>query len=209
MALALFAFSASSQNRTVTGTITDSKGSPVANASVTVKKVTGILSGSATICDNDSATLSIAVTGTGPWSGTLDDGTAFSGASSPITKKVSPVSNHTYSIATLLDVGASCSAQSFDKTGSAAIIVNARPVVNVTGTVSDNSLYQGSIIIRNDATGAIVKDQYYEIHYIPSYNFSMTCPISVTASTDFTVSVKFEDHGHNLTAKTVKIKVNP
>jgi len=82
-------------------------------------------------------------------------------------------------------------------------------VINVTGTVSDNSLYQGDITIRNDVTGEVVKEQYYEIHYIPSYNFSMTCPISVTASTDFTVSVKFEDHGHNVTAKTVKIKVNP
>jgi hypothetical protein len=82
-------------------------------------------------------------------------------------------------------------------------------VINVTGTVSDNSLYQGSITIRNDVTGGVVKDQYYEIHYIPSYNFSMSCPISVTASTDFTVSVKFEDHGHNETAKTVKIRVNP
>jgi len=82
-------------------------------------------------------------------------------------------------------------------------------VVNVTGTVSDNSLYQGSISIRNDATGSVVKDQYYEIHYIPSYNFSMSCPVTVTGPTDFTVSVKFEDHGHNVTAKTVKIKVNP
>ena len=82
-------------------------------------------------------------------------------------------------------------------------------VVSVTGTVSDNSLYQGSITIRNDATGAVVKDQYYEIHYIPSYDFTMTCPITVTTSTDFTVSVKFEDHGHNQTAKTVRIKVNP
>ncbi len=37
LALAFFAFSASSQNRTVTGTIIDSKGNPVVNASVTVK----------------------------------------------------------------------------------------------------------------------------------------------------------------------------
>jgi hypothetical protein len=82
-------------------------------------------------------------------------------------------------------------------------------VVEVSGNVSDNSLFQGSISIRNDANGLVVKDQAYEIHYIPSYNFSMTCPISVTASTNFTVSVKFEDHGHNVTAKTVKITVNP
>jgi len=82
-------------------------------------------------------------------------------------------------------------------------------VIDVTGTVSDNSLFQGSIVIRNDNNGLVVKDQNYEIHYIGSYNFSLSCPISVTASTDFTVSVKFEDHGHNVTAKTVKIKVNP
>jgi hypothetical protein len=81
--------------------------------------------------------------------------------------------------------------------------------INVTGKVSDNSLYQGSITVRNDANGSIVKDQYYEIHYIPTYNFSVSCPISVTAATDFTVTVKFEDHGHNQTVKTVKITVSP
>jgi hypothetical protein len=82
-------------------------------------------------------------------------------------------------------------------------------VINVKGTVSDNSLYQGSVIIRNDATGAIVKEQYYEIHYIPSYNFNVPCTIAVNAATDYTVTVKFEDHGWNQTVKTVKIKVNP
>jgi hypothetical protein len=82
-------------------------------------------------------------------------------------------------------------------------------VVNVTGKVSDNSLFQGSITIRNETDGLIVKDQYYEIHFIPSYNFSMSCPISVTATTDYTVTVKFEDHGFNITTKTLKITVNP
>jgi hypothetical protein len=81
--------------------------------------------------------------------------------------------------------------------------------INVTGKVSDNSLYQGSIAIRNETNGLIVKDQYYEIHYIPSYNFSISHLISVTAETDFTVIVKFEDHGHNQTIKAVQIKVVP
>jgi hypothetical protein len=81
--------------------------------------------------------------------------------------------------------------------------------INVTGKVSDNSLYQGSITIRNDANGAIVKEQYYEIHYIPIYNFSISYTPSVTASTDYTVIVKFEDHGHNQTIKAVQTKVNP
>jgi len=82
-------------------------------------------------------------------------------------------------------------------------------VINVTGKVSDNSIFQGSITITNDATGAVVKIQYYEIHYIPVYNFSLSCTISVTATTDYTATVRFEDHGHNETVKTVKIKVNP
>ena len=82
-------------------------------------------------------------------------------------------------------------------------------VINVTGTVSDNSLYQGSITLRNESNGLIMKDQYYEIHYIPSYNFSMSYTASVSAPTDYTITVKFEDHGHNQTVKTVKVKVNP
>jgi hypothetical protein len=81
--------------------------------------------------------------------------------------------------------------------------------INVTGKVSDNSLYQGRIVVRKDSDGSVVKEQYYEIHYIPIYNFSMSFSVSVIAATDYTISVKFEDHGHNLTAKTVKIIVNP
>ncbi len=81
--------------------------------------------------------------------------------------------------------------------------------IDVTGNVSDNSLFQGSIEVRNDSTGLVLKDQYYEVHYIPSYNFSMSCPVSVPAATTFTVTVRFEDHGHNQTTKTVNIKVSP
>ena len=81
--------------------------------------------------------------------------------------------------------------------------------INITGKVTDNSLYQGTISIRNDATGAIVKEQNYEIHYIGTYNFSLAHILSVTVSTDFTVIVKFEDHGHNQSSKAVQITVNP
>lgn len=81
--------------------------------------------------------------------------------------------------------------------------------ITVTGKVSDNSLYRGSISITNDATGLVVKDQAYEIHYIPVYEFSLSYTASVATATDFTVTVKFEDHGANQTVKTVKVKVNP
>lgn len=81
--------------------------------------------------------------------------------------------------------------------------------VSVAGKVTDNSLYRGTISITNDANGLIVKDQYYEIHYIESYNFSISHAITVTTPTDFTVKVSFEDHGPNVTTRTLKIKVNP
>jgi hypothetical protein len=81
--------------------------------------------------------------------------------------------------------------------------------INVTGNISDNSLFQGSITIQNNTTGTVVKDQYYVIHYIPSYDFSMSYIATVTSSTDFTVTVRFEDHGHNVASKSIKVTVNP
>jgi len=82
--------------------------------------------------------------------------------------------------------------------------------INVTGKLTDDyGLYQGSIKITNDATNAIVKEQLYEIHGLITYNFNLSYIASVTIPTDYTVTVKFEDHGLNFTTQTVKIKVNP
>jgi hypothetical protein len=97
------------------------------------------------------------------------------------------------------------------------VITIVKPVVNqvynngnaiiVEGSVSDNGLYQGVIKITADASGTVVKQQAYEIHGQPGYNFNISH--TATAAGDFTVSVEFEDHGLNKTVKTVKIKVNP
>lgn len=96
---------------------------------------TGAISGTQTICNGSSATLSIAVTGTGPWSGTLSNGDPFSGSSSPISVSVSPISATTYTIATLSD--ANCTATGGDLSGSATVSVNARPtgVLSGSGTI--------------------------------------------------------------------------
>jgi hypothetical protein len=82
--------------------------------------------------------------------------------------------------------------------------------ISVTGKVSDgDGLYRGSIRITNDATGSILKEQLYEIHGVLQYNFTVAYTPSVTAVSDYTVTVSYEDHGQNITSKTVKIKVNP
>lgn len=83
-------------------------------------------------------------------------------------------------------------------------------VINVTGKITDNyGLYRGNIKITEDATGAVLKVQAYEIHGILSYNFSISYTATVSTAADYTVTAQFEDHGNNSTTRTVKIKVNP
>ena len=79
----------------------------------------------------------------------------------------------------------------------------------VQGRVTDNSLYRGSIRITNDAGGGLVKEQAYEIHGLQLYNFSIEHKTSVTSTSQYTVTVHFEDHGYNTETKQVSIMINP
>ena len=81
--------------------------------------------------------------------------------------------------------------------------------INVTGKVTDNSLYQGTIRIINDANNALLKVQLYEIHGLELYNFNLAYTATVAAQSNYSVIVTFEDHGGHTSADTVKIKVNP
>jgi HYR domain len=108
---------------------------PASAFSVNVNaRPTGALSGGnilpTSACSGATSTLSIAVTGTGPWSGTLSDGTTFGGSSSPISVAVTPVNTTTYTIATLTDA-VGCATIAADKTGSATVNVD-----NTTPSVS-------------------------------------------------------------------------
>ena len=82
-------------------------------------------------------------------------------------------------------------------------------IIKVQGKVTDNALYQGSIRIKDDANEAVAKEQLYEIHFYQSYDFSIEYKATVTKTTNYTVTVQFEDHGTNVTSKSVKVKVNP
>lgn len=82
-------------------------------------------------------------------------------------------------------------------------------IISVQGKVTDNGLYQGSIRIKDDANGTVAKEQLYEIHFYQSYDFSIEYKATVTKITNYTVTVQFEDHGTNVTSKSVKVKVNP
>jgi hypothetical protein len=83
-------------------------------------------------------------------------------------------------------------------------------VINITGrTTDDYGLYRGSIRITNDATGALLKEQLYEIHYVLAYDFNISYTTNVTIASNYTVTVSFEDHGFNSVTKSVKVQVNP
>jgi len=82
--------------------------------------------------------------------------------------------------------------------------------INVTGKVTDiGGLYRGSIRITNDADGALLKEQLYETHGFQLYNFNISHTTAITAVSNYTVTVRFEDHGSNVTSASVKVKVNP
>ncbi|MCK6685588.1 MAG: S8 family serine peptidase [Thermoanaerobaculia bacterium] len=88
------------------------------------------LTGGATLCAGESTTLSVALTGTGPWSLTWSDGFVQSGiAASPATRVVTPAVTTTYTI-TAVSGANGCAGTG---TGSALVTVNPRPTATVTG----------------------------------------------------------------------------
>jgi hypothetical protein len=88
-------------------------------------------------------------------------------------------------------------------------VFNSGDTIKIDGRVTDNSLYRGSVKITNDATGAVVKEQQYEIHGFQAYNFHVEYKTSVAAVSNYTVTVQYEDHGLNNGLKNVRVKVNP
>jgi uncharacterized repeat protein (TIGR01451 family) len=122
---------ASSTNYSVT-TISDAfcNGSGSGNTLVAVNPVpTATVSGSATICAGNSATIGASLTGTAPWNITWSDGfTEVVSSGTTSTRSVNPSSTTTYTITALSD--ASCTGTS---SGSATVTVNPLPAPNITG----------------------------------------------------------------------------
>ena len=115
---------------------------------------TGAISGGGTYCNGSNTTtdltLTVTVTGSGTISGTLSDGTSFSGTAPAIQVSVSPTATTTYTISGLSD--ANCTAQSSDLSGNATVTVNARPSTPVV-TVMNNC---GSSTLSTTAAGSLL-----------------------------------------------------
>jgi Putative metal-binding motif/Secretion system C-terminal sorting domain len=81
----------------------------------------GYLSGTQTICAGSGAQLNVQINGTGTLTGTLSDGTAFSGTSPGMMLPVTTATNRTYTITSLSDDF--CAANSGNMFGSTSVVV--------------------------------------------------------------------------------------
>ena len=78
------------------------------------------------------------------------------------------------------------------------------------GKVTDDKIvYKGKVQIRNDANNLVMADGYYESHFLQAINFRLAYKAVITAPTDFSILLEFQDHGANTSVTTLKVKVNP
>ena len=187
----------STKTYTITA-LSDSKCSAIAadmtgNAVITVNtRPTSVLSGTTTICNGGSTNISVALTGTQPWSITYTDGTTpitINGiTTSPKIISVSPISNKTYSITAISD--ANCSGTGADMTGNAVVTVNARPtsVISGTATICSGGLTNLSVALTGTQPWSIT---YTDGTSPVTINGITTSPkvISVSPSTNKTYSI--------------------
>ena len=184
----------------------DRTGSPI----VTVNpRPTSVISGTQAICaGGTSSNISIALTGTQPWSLTYTDGTTpatISGiTSSPYSFTVSPTSTKTYTVSALND--ANCTAQVGDKTGSAVVTVNTIPVApsgtaiqsfcsSASPVVSNISISVGTAILWYDAvtngnvmpvTDLIMNTHYYATQTVSGCESSSRLDVTAVLNADGT-----------------------
>ena len=180
---------------------------------------TAVVSGTTTICNGGTTTVSVALTGAAPWALTYFDGTTSTSVTgintSPFTFNINPGSTTTYTVTALSDNN-SCGAIGGDISGSAVVSVNARPTsvlsgggvttcngtainlsVTLTGTGPWNITYTDGI----GSFNAIANSSPYTFPVSPS----STRTYSITALTDATGCAAL---GIDMTG-TALVTVNP
>jgi hypothetical protein len=121
-------------------------------AVTTIPRPTASLSGSTEICAGNSSSLSIALTGSGPWSGTLSNGQAFSSSVDPAIVSVNPSASTTYTVTALSDNN--CQAIS-GLNSSATVSVRPLPTASITGSAVVCGGNSATVTINGPADGQV------------------------------------------------------
>jgi hypothetical protein len=133
-----------SQSGSYTVSASDATGCMVPSAPVQVTvnaKPTAGVSGTAAICAGGSATISAALTGTGPWNLTWSDGFVQNGVTaSPATRIVSPAAATSYSVTAMSDAYCAGTAS-----GTATITINANPAAGIRAMQAYDETRSGSV----------------------------------------------------------------
>ena len=105
--------------------------SPPSSKTITIVKSNAVVSGSATINQGGSATISAALSGSAPWTLTWSDGFVQSNVtSSPAQRSVFPASTTTYTVTSLSDLNGCAGTTS----GAAVVSVNVPAPTNLSAT---------------------------------------------------------------------------
>lgn len=130
-------------------------------------------SGATTICNGESTTLQLDLTGTANWDYTYSNGTATvngTATGNPYTIIVSPNTTRTYQITTLSD--ANCTSQAADIAGTVTVNVTPRPKSTISGT---NTICEGE---STNITINLSGQQPWDVTYTDG-----TTPVTVTTNT--------------------------
>ena len=178
------------------------------SAVVTVNpRPTSSISGSATYCSgaNTTTNLTINATGSGIISGTLSNGTPFSGTGPTTTIHVSvaPTTTTTYTIATLSDDN-NCTALSTDLSGSATVTVNPRP----TGSISGGGTYCSGTSTTTNLTLTVTGSGTISGTLSGGIPFSGTAPniaVTVAPASTTTYTIATLSDGNNCAAQSTDL----
>ena len=181
--------------------------SPVVFIRVNARPTSNV-TGSTTICNGQSATVSVTFTGTAPWNVSYTYGSTsgtFSTSLNPYTASVNPNTTTTYAITALTD--ANCSAIAADMAGTATITVNqiqATPsvvsftdidCVNATGTIRLGNLPSGAWTINQtgQATATLTgSGTPYDVTGLAAGDYTFTVQTATTCVSN-SVSQRIND----------------
>ncbi|SEA91110.1 hypothetical protein SAMN05443667_111142 [Flavobacterium gillisiae] len=167
------------------GNCTSMAGDRTGTATVVVNpRPTSIINGSATICDGSSTPLSVALSGTQPWSLTYFDGTSSTNitgiTTSPYVFNLSPTTTKTYAITALSD--ANCTTIASDRTGSATVTVNQPSIASTSIATSISTICNGSSVTLTQTGGSLGTGASWNWYSDASYSTLVGNSVAANAS---------------------------